>query len=145
MVAFWRVVDEIASVFWDASRKGIKMPLQSIEDIVHNCKIVPFSKLWLCRYLTWTMGDLLDYYQLWNNKNLVGSTLCTKSHLPSGSNDFFFIGLLRCLIEDTVHSNDLRKAPLINSALGISIRSAGLVRPKGTCTCASIPPGVMKQ
>ncbi len=50
---------------------------------------------------------------------------------------FFFlllllqIGMLRCLVEDTVHCNDLRKAPLINSALGITIRNAGLTRPRG--------------
>lgn len=30
-----------------------------------------------------------------------------------------------------MHSNDLKKAPLINSALGISIRGAGLTRPLG--------------
>lgn len=38
---------------------------------------------------------------------------------------------MRCLVEDTIHCNDLNKAPLINAALGISIRSAGLTRPKG--------------
>lgn len=53
----------------------------------------------------------MDKLKLWNNLELVG--------------------LLRCLVEDTVHCNDLRKAPLINSALGISIRWAGLTRPKG--------------
>ena len=40
------------------------------------------------------------------------------------------VGLLAMLIEDTVHSS-VRQAPLINAALGITIRGAGLTRPKG--------------
>jgi phytoene dehydrogenase-like protein len=40
------------------------------------------------------------------------------------------VGLLSMLIEDTVHST-VWQAPLVNSALGITIRGAGLTRAKG--------------
>ena len=39
-------------------------------------------------------------------------------------------GLLAMLVEDTVHSS-LDEAPLINAALGVTIRGAGLTRAKG--------------
>jgi phytoene dehydrogenase-like protein len=46
------------------------------------------------------------------------------------SQDRPLVGLLAMLIEDTVHSS-VADAPLINSALGITIRAAGLTRARG--------------
>ncbi len=44
--------------------------------------------------------------------------------------DRALVGLLAMLIEDTVHSS-VDEAPLINAALGITIRGAGLTRARG--------------
>src|SRR5262249_12875204 len=44
--------------------------------------------------------------------------------------DRALVGLLAMLIEDTVHST-VDAAPLINAALGITIRGAGLTRARG--------------
>ena len=44
--------------------------------------------------------------------------------------DLPLVGLLSMLIEDTVH-NTVDQAPLINAALGITIRGAGLLRARG--------------
>lgn len=107
---FWEFLDGIAHVFWDASRQGIKLPLQSPSDIFHNIQLVGVKNLHLTRYLMWTMGDALRAYRLRDDKALVG--------------------LLSMLIEDTVHST-IDSAPLINSALGVTIRDAGLMRYSG--------------
>src|SRR5262249_56660897 len=40
------------------------------------------------------------------------------------------VGLLSMLLEDTVHAG-VDEAPLVNGALGITIRGAGLTRPRG--------------
>ena len=61
----------------------------------------------LSRYLTWTVGDALRRYGL--------------------RDDVPLVGLLAMLIEDTVHAT-VDSAPLINAALGITIRGAGLSR-----------------
>src|SRR5258706_11475859 len=58
----------------------------------------------------WTMGDARRHFGLRKDKPLVG--------------------LLGMLIEDTVHST-IDEAPLINAALGITIRGAGLTRHRG--------------
>lgn len=108
---FWELMDQLSSVFWPASRKGVIMPMTSLSDVLHNARTVPWEHWHLSRYLTWSVGDVLDHFGLWDNLPLVG--------------------LLRCLVEDTVNCNDLRNAPLINSALGITIRWAGLTRPLG--------------
>jgi phytoene dehydrogenase-like protein len=44
--------------------------------------------------------------------------------------DRALVGLLGMLIEDTVHST-VDEAPLVNAALGITIRGAGLTRARG--------------
>ncbi|HET8853853.1 MAG TPA: hypothetical protein VFN02_15140, partial [Ktedonobacteraceae bacterium] len=44
--------------------------------------------------------------------------------------DLPLVGLLGMLIEDTVHST-VDQAPLVNAALGITIRGAGLTRASG--------------
>lgn len=108
--AFWGFLDHLAQVFWSASRKGIKLPMQCVADVFQNVRSLGLKNLLLGRYLNWTMGDALRAYGLRDD-----DALC---------------GLLSMLIEDTVHST-IDQAPLINSALGITIRGAGLMRHTG--------------
>jgi C-3',4' desaturase CrtD len=108
--AFWNLMDRLASVFWRASRNGIKLPVQSLDDVLRNARAVGVANLPLARYLLWTMGDALRHFGLRDDKPLVG--------------------LLSMLIEDTVHGT-VDGAPLINAALGITIRGAGLTRHQG--------------
>jgi C-3',4' desaturase CrtD len=107
---FWALMDTLAGVFWSASRRGIKLPLQSAGDIVHNLRALGLRHVPLARYLLWTMGDALRHAGL-------------RGDVP-------LCGLLSMLIEDTVHST-IDEAPLINAALGITIRGAGLSRAVG--------------
>ena len=107
---FWKLVDRLAQVFWVASRRGVKLPITSPADLIRAVRAVGAGDLSLTRYVRWTMGDALKAHGLAHDRPLVG--------------------LLAMLIEDTVHSSVWR-APLINAALGITIRGAGLIRPKG--------------
>lgn len=108
--AFWRLLDELAEVFWAASRGGIKLPVRSPDDLGRAARAIGVRKLWLVRYARWTVGDALSAFGLGHDEAL--------------------IGLLSMLIEDTVHST-VERAPLLNAALGITIRGAGLTRPSG--------------
>ncbi len=107
---FWTLIDKLAAVFWNASRKGIKLPIRTMSDMVQNLRAVGMEHLPLARYLLWTVGDALRHFGLRGDKPLTG--------------------LLSMLIEDTVHST-LDSAPLINAALGVTIRGAGLTRHRG--------------
>jgi C-3',4' desaturase CrtD len=107
---FWSLMDKLAVVFWNASRKGARMPLRNPADIMRDLQALGLPNLPLARYLRWTMGDALRAYGLRDDQPLCG--------------------LLSMLIEDTVHST-LDTAPLVNAALGITIRGAGLTRHKG--------------
>jgi len=107
---FWHLVDRLAKVFWAASRRGVKLPITSPADLFRAVRAVGAADLSLTRYVRWTMGDALKAHGLTYDRPLVG--------------------LLAMLIEDTVHSS-VWQAPLINAALGITIRGAGLTRPKG--------------
>nr|MDT0666389.1 FAD-dependent oxidoreductase [Micromonospora sp. DSM 115978] len=64
----------------------------------------------LARYASSTLGDALRRFGLRDDAPLVG--------------------LLGMLVEDTVHST-VDRAPLINAALGVTIRGAGLTRHHG--------------
>ncbi len=108
--ALWQLLDRLAAVFWNASRNGAKLPLRNFDDILRAARAVGLAQLPLARYLRWTMGDALRAFGLREDQALVG--------------------LLSMLIEDTVHST-VDQAPLINAALGITIRGAGLTRPHG--------------
>lgn len=107
---FWALMDRLAKVFWQASRHGVKLPFTCLDDVLRAVRAVGASGLPLTRYLRWTMGDALVAHGLANDRPLVG--------------------LLAMLIEDTVHST-VAQAPLVNAALGITIRGAGLTRAKG--------------
>jgi C-3',4' desaturase CrtD len=107
---FWRLLDRLAEVFWAASRSGVRMPVRHPVDAWHNLRAVGWRHLPLGRYVGWTLGDALRRYGLRGQAPLVG--------------------LLGMLVEDTVHSS-VDRAPLINAALGVTIRGAGLTRARG--------------
>jgi C-3',4' desaturase CrtD len=107
---FWHLLDRLAAVFWRASRRGIKLPIQGAADLLRAIRCVGLSNLPLGRYLSWTVGDALLSCGLREEKPLVG--------------------LLSMLLEDTVHAS-VDRAPLINGALGVTIRGAGLTRARG--------------
>jgi C-3',4' desaturase CrtD len=107
---FWALLDHLASTFWAASRAGIKMPLRSPGDLWRTVQSISPRDWPLVRYLTWTMADALSACGLAGDKPL-----------------HRFLGML---IQDTVHST-VEEAPLINSALGVTIRGAGLTRARG--------------
>lgn len=108
--AFWRLLDDLATTFWQASRNGVKLPMRSPADVIRNLSAIPMARIDLVRYFTWRMGDALRHFGLRDDKPLTA--------------------LLAMLIEDTVHST-VDHAPLINAALGITIRGAGLSRHRG--------------
>lgn len=108
--AFWAELDRIAGVFWQASRAGIHMPIRRPADVVHNIKAVGPGNVFLARHLGSTLGDALRRHHL--------------------DQDGPLKALLGMLVEDTVHST-VERAPLINAALGITIRGAGLTRHDG--------------
>ena len=107
---FWRLLDQLAGVFWRASRAGVKLPIRSGADALRAVRAVGLAHLHLVRYVSWTLADALRAYGLERDRPLVG--------------------LLAMLVEDTVHAT-VNDAPLINAALGITIRGAGLTRPRG--------------
>ncbi len=106
----WALLDQLACVFWEASRKGIHLPLQTVGDVLNAVRCVGLSHLHLTRYMLFSMGDILNTFTL--------------------RDDLALCALLSMLIEDTVHSH-IDHAPLINAALGITIRGAGLTRHSG--------------
>jgi C-3',4' desaturase CrtD len=107
---FWTWMDHLAAVFWRASRAGLKLPIRTPGDVRQAVCAVGLRHLPLARYLRWTMGDALRSCGLRNDRPLVG--------------------LLSMLLEDTVHAR-IDEAPLLNGALGITIRGAGLTRHRG--------------
>jgi C-3',4' desaturase CrtD len=108
--SFWQLLDRLADVFWRASRRGVRLPIRGLPDVARAASAVGPGGLRLVRYLSWTLADALREYGLEGDRALVG--------------------LLGMLVEDTVHSS-VAEAPLINAALGITIRGAGLTRARG--------------
>lgn len=108
--ALWMLLDRLADVFWRASRAGIRMPLRHSGDVWHDIRAVGVENLSLGRYLFTTLGRELRRRRLGHDRALRG--------------------LLGMLVEDTVHSQ-VDRAPLVNAALGITIRGAGLTRHDG--------------
>jgi C-3',4' desaturase CrtD len=106
----WAVFDRLAEVFWRASRAGVRLPVRKLSDLLRAIRCVGLPNLPLVRYLGWTVGDVLRAFGLRREQPLVG--------------------LLSMLLEDTVHAG-IDEAPLINGALGITIRGAGLTRARG--------------
>jgi C-3',4' desaturase CrtD len=108
--SLWRLLDRLADVFWRASREGVKLPIRGVADAIRAARAVGLGEWPLARYLGWTVADALRAHSLGHDRALVG--------------------LLAMLIQDTTHSS-VAEAPLINAALGITIRGAGLTRARG--------------
>ncbi|HLA63243.1 MAG TPA: FAD-dependent oxidoreductase, partial [Rhodothermales bacterium] len=102
---FWALMDRLAAVFWEASRRGVRLPLRTAADLRRALGAVPLRDWALTRYLRWTMGDALTACGLADDRALRA--------------------LLGMLLQDTVHGA-VETAPLINGALGATIRGAGL-------------------
>jgi len=108
--AFWTFLDRLAGAFWVASRAGVRLPLRRLDDIVHDLRAIGLRNLPLARHAGSTLGDTLRRFDLRHEAPLVG--------------------LLSMLVEDTVHTT-VDEAPVINAALGVTIRGAGLTRARG--------------
>jgi C-3',4' desaturase CrtD len=107
---FWSHLDQLAAVFWRVTRAGARLPLRSLADIIRAARLFSPSEWPLLRYLRWTVGDLLRHHGLRDDRPLCG--------------------LLSMLLEDTVHTAP-DDAPLVNGALGVTMRGAGLTRARG--------------
>ncbi|WP_084714376.1 phytoene desaturase family protein [Streptacidiphilus rugosus] len=107
---FWALLDRLAETFWRASRAGVRLPVRGPAAALQDVRALGATGLPLARYLRWTLGDALRHHGL-------------RDDLP-------LTGLLAMLVEDTVHTG-LDDAPLINAALGVTIRGAGLSRHTG--------------
>jgi len=108
--AFWSLLDSLSSSFWRATRRGATMPLRRLADLWKNLGAIEPRNLHLLRYVTWTMADAMRAHGVY-------SDLALRT----------FIGML---VEDTLHTT-VEEAPLINAALGITIRGAALMRVRG--------------
>jgi len=106
----WALLDRLAYTFWRASRSGVRLPVRGPGTALHDLRAVGPAGVPLMRYLNWTLGDALRKCALREDSALAG--------------------LLGMLVEDTVHTS-IDDAPLINGALGITIRGAGLARHTG--------------
>lgn len=107
---FWALLDRLADVFWRASRNGVRLPIRSPRDALYDLRAVRPGDVPLARYLGVTLEQALKRHRLHEDRPLNA--------------------LLGMLVEDTVHST-VGRAPVINAALGITIRGAGLSRHHG--------------
>ncbi len=107
---FWALMDELALTFWRTSRAGVKLPMKSVTDVWNAARKLSVASWPMARYMMWTMADAVKKHHLEEDPRLRS--------------------FLAAIIQDTVHSS-VELAPLINSALGITIRGAGLTRAKG--------------
>ena len=107
---FWALLDRLAEVFWAASRVGVRMPVRRPADLLHTMRAIGAAGLPMAVHVPRSLGGALRQYGLRGEDPLVG--------------------LLAMLVEDTVHST-VDEAPLVNAALGVTIRGAGLTRHTG--------------
>ncbi|WP_165251302.1 phytoene desaturase family protein [Paludisphaera soli] len=107
---FWALLDHLASAFWQASRRGVRLPIRGPADAIQAVRSLGLRNLGLARYLNWTLADALKRAGLEDDKPLTA--------------------ILGMLIENAVHST-VKDAPLVNAALGVTIWGAGQSRAKG--------------
>ena len=105
----WLLLDSVARAFWHASRRGPRMPIQSVRDLALAASVLPIREWPLLRYLNWTLDDAVKWAGL--------------------SHDSRLRAFMSMVVQDTVHA-DPAAAPLINASLGLSIRGA-IARPRG--------------
>ncbi|MDN3583591.1 phytoene desaturase family protein [Mucilaginibacter flavus] len=87
---FWALMDKLARVFWQASSKGVKLPIQNIGDALNAVNSIGISNILLGRFLNCTVIDILKKNGLENDRELKA--------------------VLSMLVEDTVNST-LEEAP----------------------------------
>ncbi|MCZ4099950.1 NAD(P)-binding protein [Streptomyces sp. So13.3] len=107
---FWDLLDRLAGTFWRASRSGVRLPVRGPADALRDLRAIGIAGIPLARHVNRTLGDALRAHGL--------------------RDDAALVGLLGMLVEDTVHTG-VDDAPLINAALGVTIRGAGLSRHTG--------------
>lgn len=74
--AFWMLMDQLANVFWRASRGGVKMPIRSPADAFLAVHAVGLIGLPLVRYLSWTMAQALRAHGLQQDRASPGYCRC---------------------------------------------------------------------
>lgn len=107
---FYDFLDRISEILWELTGANVKLPMQSLRDIYRNARAVGLSNLSVVRYFRWSMADAMRAFNVYDDRPLRRA--------------------ITMLVEDTVHST-LENAPLLNAALGISIRRTGLGRAEG--------------
>lgn len=107
---FWRLLDGIADAFWEISRTGPALPLRSPLDLLAAARAVPVRDWPRVRHLGRTVDGALASCGL--------------------AGDVPLRTLLAMVLQDTVHALP-DTAPLVNGALGATIRGAGLTRAQG--------------
>jgi len=109
-LAFYDFIDDLSARLWRLTRTDVKMPIQSVGDLVRNARAVGLRDLPLARYLRWTMADAMRAHGVHDDRPLRA--------------------VVSMLVEDTVHAT-LDDAPLLNAVLGMTIRRTGLGRATG--------------
>ena len=107
---FFRFLDRTSEALWEATRAGVKLPVQNLSDLVENARALGLADLPILRYRNWTVEDALREYGVYDDEALRGA--------------------IAMLVEDTVHST-VEEAPLLNAALGTTIRGPGIGRARG--------------
>ncbi len=107
---FFAALDSISAAFWRATRRGARLPIGSLFDGLKAIRALGLVRLPMIRHLWRTLMDLLADHSL--------------------EDDTPLRGLLGMLVEDTVHAR-IETAPLVNAALGVTLRHAGLSRSLG--------------
>lgn len=108
--SFWRMLDDLGQIFWVAAADGLKLPIKSPSDVFSALRKLPPSHWIKARHLLRSLGDHFDLHGVRGNAPLRG--------------------LMSMLCEDTLHARTIDDAPLINAALGTSIRTR-ISRPVG--------------
>ncbi len=105
----WSLLDELARIYWRAGQSRPRLPIQCARDLLAAARVLPLRDWPALRYLRWTLDDALAWAGLQHDAPLRA--------------------LMSMVVQDTVHS-DPSVAPLVNAALGLSIRGA-IARPLG--------------
>ena len=105
---FWALLDRLADVFWGPAGPAIRLPMRTPPTSL--ARPARGRARPTCRWPATSAGP--------------SATRCARTACATTGR---WSALLGMLVEDTVHST-VDDAPLINAALGITIRGAGLTR-----------------
>ncbi len=105
----WTLLDNLARIYWRASQSRPRLPIQSTRELLSAAGVLHPKDWPSLRYLRWTLDDALSWAGLRHDAPLRA--------------------FMSMVVQDTVHSEP-SVAPLINAALGMSIRGA-IARPHG--------------